>query len=104
VRHMVGGRPPKIQVGRRAPPADELLYRFEFPERPGALMRFLSAMNPSWNISLFNYRNLGADYGSILVGIQVPRQEMGDFRTFLRRVGYPHADETRNPAYRLFLG
>jgi threonine dehydratase len=93
---MVGGHSPLAR--------NELLYRFEFPERPGALMRFLSAMNPSWNISLFNYRNLGADYGSILVGIQVPRQEMGDFRTFLRRVGYPHADETRNPAYRLFLG
>ena len=96
MRHMVGGHSPLAR--------NELLYRFEFPERPGALMRFLSAMNPSWNISLFNYRNLGADYGSILVGIQVPRQEMGDFRTFLRRVGYPHADETRNPAYRLFLG
>jgi len=96
MRHMVGGHSPLAR--------NELLYRFEFPERPGALMRFLSAMNPSWNISLFNYRNLGADYGSILVGIQVPRQEMGDFRTFLRRLGYPHADETRNPAYRLFLG
>jgi len=67
-------------------------------------MRFLSAMNPSWNISLFNYRNLGADYGSILVGIQVPRDEMRDFRRFLERLGYPYANETRNPAYRLFLG
>ena len=96
MRHMVGGH--------SALARNELLYRFEFPERPGALMRFLSAMNPSWNISLFNYRNLGADYGSILVGIQVPREEMGDFRKFLRRLGYPHVDETRNPAYRLFLG
>jgi threonine dehydratase len=61
-------------------------------------------MNPSWNISLFNYRNLGADYGSILVGMQVPKSEMGEFRRFLGRLGYPNADETRNPAYRLFLG
>jgi threonine dehydratase len=96
MRHMVGGHSPLAR--------NELLFRFEFPERPGALMRFLSAMNPSWNISLFNYRNLGADYGSILVGIQVPRHEMSDFRKFLRRLGYPHSDETRNPAYRLFLG
>ena len=96
MRHMVGGHSPLAK--------NELLYRFEFPERPGALMKFLTAMNPGWNISLFNYRNLGADYGSILVGMQVPRGEMGDFREFLARLGYPHADETRNPAYRLFLG
>ena len=95
MRHMVGGHSP---LAKR-----ELLYRFEFPERPGALMRFLSAMNPGWNISLFNYRNLGADYGSILVGIQVPREGMRDFRRFLARLGYPFSDETRNPAYRLFL-
>ena len=96
MRHMVGGHSPLAK--------NELLYRFEFPERPGALMKFLSAMNPSWNISLFNYRNLGADYGSILTGMQVPRDEMGDFRRFLARLGYPYADETGNPAYRLFLG
>jgi threonine dehydratase len=95
MRHMVGGHSPLAK--------NELAYRFEFPERPGALMKFLSAMNPGWNISLFNYRNLGADYGSILVGMQVPREEMGEFRRFLERLGYPHADETRNPAYRLFL-
>jgi len=95
MRRMVGGHSPLAK--------NELLYRFEFPERRGALMKFLSAMNPSWNISLFNYRNLGADYGSILVGMQVPREEMGQFRRFLQRLGYPHADETRNPAYRLFL-
>jgi threonine dehydratase len=94
MRHMVGGH---------AAALDELLYRFEFPERPGALMKFLSAMNPTWNISLFNYRNYGADYGSILVGLQVPRREMGDFRRFLARLGYPCSNETRNPAYRLFL-
>jgi threonine dehydratase len=94
VRHMVGGR---------APAKNELLYRFEFPERPGALMRFLSSMRSDWNISLFHYRNHGADYGRVLVGIQVPRDEMGEFRSFLRNLGYPWADETRNPAYRLFL-
>ena len=95
VRHMVGGHSPLAR--------HELLYRFEFPERPGALMKFLTAMNPGWNISLFHYRNHGADYGSILVGMQVPPREMGDFRRFLARLGYPASDETRNPAYRLFL-
>ncbi|MGD9951018.1 MAG: threonine ammonia-lyase, biosynthetic [Burkholderiales bacterium] len=95
MRHMIGGHSPLAR--------DELLYRFEFPERPGALMKFLTAMNPTWNISLFHYRNYGADYGSILVGMQVPRREMGDFRRFLSRLGYPAYDETRNPAYRLFL-
>lgn len=95
MRHMIGGHSPLAK--------DELLYRFEFPERPGALMKFLTAMNPTWNISLFNYRNYGADYGSILVGMQVPKREMGDFKRFLARLGYPCSDETRNPAYRLFL-
>jgi threonine dehydratase len=94
VRHMVGGR---------APAKDELLYRFEFPERPGALLKFLNSMRSDWNISLFHYRNHGADYGRVLVGMQVPRDEMRQFRVFLREVGYPYADETRNPAYRLFL-
>ena len=103
VRHMVGGRPPKVQVGGRAPAKDELLYRFEFPERPGALLKFLNSMRSDWNISLFHYRNHGADYGRVLVGMQVPREEMPQFRGFLREVGYPYADETRNPAYRLFL-
>jgi len=96
MRHMVGGH--------SALARNELLYRFEFPERPGALMKFLSAMNPNWNISLFHYRNHGADYGSILVGIQVPAKEMAQFRRFLSKLGYPHADESANPAYRLFLG
>jgi len=95
VRHMVGGRAPFAR--------DELLYRFEFPERPGALMRFLEAMRSDWNISLFHYRNHGADYGRVLVGMQVPKVEMREFTTFLRKLGYPYADETRNPAYRLFL-
>jgi threonine dehydratase len=95
MRHMIGGHSPLAK--------DELLYRFEFPERPGALMKFLTAMNPGWNISLFHYRNHGADYGSILVGMQVPKREMGDFRRFLSRLGYPASNETRNPAFRLFL-
>jgi len=96
VRHMVGGRAPFAK--------DELLYRFEFPERPGALLKFLDSMRSDWNISLFHYRNHGADYGRVLVGIQVPREEMRQFRAFLQKLGYPCADETRNPAYRLFLG
>jgi threonine dehydratase len=101
VRHMVGGRSPAPANGARK--AAELLYRFEFPERPGALMRFLSNMRSDWNISLFHYRNHGADYGRVLVGIQVPRAEINEFRRFLEKLGYPYADETRNPAYRLFL-
>ena len=96
---MIGGHLTRQRGG-----AHELLYRFEFPERRGALMKFLTALNPGWNISLFNYRNLGADYGSILVGLQVPKAELREFRRFLGKLGYPHADETRNPAYRLFLG
>jgi len=95
LRHMVGGRAPFAK--------DELLYRFEFPERPGALMKFLDNLRSDWNISLFHYRNHGADYGRVLVGIQVPRDEMPQFRGFLRKLGYPYADETGNPAYRLFL-
>ena len=100
MRHMIGGHSGQR---RRAQRRSELLYRFEFPERRGALMKFLTAMNPGWNISLFNYRNLGADYGSILVGLQVPKSDMREFRRFLGKLGYPHADATRNPAYRLFL-
>ncbi|MGH8692255.1 MAG: threonine ammonia-lyase, biosynthetic, partial [Burkholderiales bacterium] len=94
-RHMVGGRAPFAK--------NELLYRFEFPERPGALMRFLSNMRSDWNISLFHYRNQGADYGRVLVGMQVPRSEFPQFRGFLKKLGYQYADETRNPAYKLFL-
>jgi threonine dehydratase len=101
MRHMVGGHLPRAGGSGGA---KELLYRFEFPERRGALMKFLTAMNPGWNISLFNYRNLGADYGSILVGLQVPKTEMREFRRFLGALGYPYVDATRNPAYRLFLG
>ena len=82
---------------------DERLYRFEFPERPGALIRFLASLHPSWNISLFHYRNQGADYGRILVGIQVPQAEEPALRDFLAALDYPCVDETDNPAYRLFL-
>jgi threonine dehydratase len=104
VRHMVGGHaPPAIRRDARRV-ADELLYRFEFPERPGALMRFLSGMRTDWNISLFHYRNQGSDYGRVLVGMQVPRHEMREFRRFLAELGYPYVDESSNPAYRLFLG
>jgi threonine dehydratase len=95
VRHMVGGHAPGAK--------NEILYRFEFPERPGALMRFLSNMSRGWNISLFHYRNHGADYGRVLVGMEVPPAEQARFRAFLAEVGYPWVDETRNPAYRLFL-
>ena len=95
LRHMVGGRSMLAK--------DELLYRFEFPERPGALMKFLTSMAPNWNISLFHYRNHGADYGRILIGIQVPQNEQKKFQKFLASLGYPHWDETDNPAYRLFL-
>jgi threonine dehydratase len=104
VRHMVGGHAPaEIRKSARGAP-DELLYRFEFPERPGALMKFLSNMRTDWNISLFHYRNQGSDYGRVLVGMQVPRGEMREFQRFLTTLGYPHVDESRNPAYRLFLG
>src|SRR6266849_3806642 len=104
VRHMVGGHaPPAIRRGARGA-ADELLYRFEFPERPGALMHFLSGMRTDWNISLFHYRNQGSDSGRVLVGMQVPRHEMREFQRFLTELGYPYVDESRNPAYRLFLG
>jgi threonine dehydratase len=96
LRHMVGGH--------SALARNELLYSFEFPERPGALMRFLSSMSPNWNISLFHYRNHGADYGRILVGIQVPAGEKKQFREFLATLAYPHRDESQHPAYRLFLG
>ena len=95
VRHMVGGRSELAH--------DERLYRFVFPERPGALMKFLSSMHPSWNISLFHYRNQGADYGRILVGVQVPPGDQPAFQAFIDGLAYPCVDETDNPVYRLFL-
>jgi threonine dehydratase len=96
VRHLVGGHASLAN--------NELLYRFEFPERPGALMKFLNSMRSDWNISLFHYRNHGADYGRVLVGMQVPPHEMAEFRRFLAKLGYVYWDESRNPAYKLFLG
>ncbi|UZQ56323.1 threonine ammonia-lyase, biosynthetic [Trichothermofontia sichuanensis B231] len=96
LRHMVGGHSPLAH--------DELLYRFEFPERPGALMKFVTSMSPNWNISLFHYRNNGADYGRIVVGMQVPSHEMPEWQTFLDSLGYRYWDESQNPAYKLFLG
>ncbi len=95
IRHMVGGHSPLAQ--------DERLLRFVFPERPGALMKFLSLMRPNWNISLFHYRNQGADYGRILVGLQVPEKDEADFATFLQTLDYPWVEETHNPVYRMFL-
>ncbi len=95
LRHMVGGHSPLAQ--------DERLLRFVFPERPGALLKFLSLMRPGWNISLFHYRNQGADYGRILVGLQVPPRDDKAFQKFLDTLGYPYVEETQNPAYRLFL-
>ncbi|MFO1246028.1 MAG: threonine ammonia-lyase, biosynthetic [Ramlibacter sp.] len=95
IRHMVGGH--------SALARDERLLRFVFPERPGALMKFLSAMRPGWNITLFHYRNQGADYGRILVGLQVPQADNKAFQSFLGTLGYPCVEETGNPVYRLFL-
>lgn len=96
LRHMVGGHSPLAH--------HELLYRFEFPERPGALMKFVSSMSPNWNISMFHYRNNGADYGRIVVGMQVPPHEMEEWQAFLDTLGYRSWDESQNPAYKLFLG
>ena len=95
VRYMVGGRASGL--------ADERLYRFQFPERPGALMKFLEALGDGFNISLFHYRNHGADYGRVLAGIEVPPAERARFDAVLDALAYPYVDETDNPAYRLFL-
>ena len=95
IRHLVGGKSALAQ--------DELMYRFEFPERPGALMRFLDSLAPNWNISLFHYRNQGGDVGRVLVGLQVPKADRAAFQQFLHALGYPYVEETDNPAYRLFL-
>ena len=92
-------------VGGHAPSElDEVLYRFDFPERPGALMHFLTQMGRRpWSISMFHYRNHGSDYGRVLIGLQVPQAERADFQSFLEQVGYDYREETDNPAYRLFL-
>jgi threonine dehydratase len=96
IRYMVGGHAHGI--------ADEILYRFEFPERPGALLNFLNKMGKTWNITMFHYRNHGAAYGRVLVGAQVPAAEHKDFQKFLSEINYPYSDETQNPAYKVFLG
>lgn len=95
LRHMVGGRAPEA--------TDERLYSFEFPERPGALLRFLETMDESWNISLFHYRNHGSAHGRVLAGIQVPSADLPRFGDSLARLGYRHHDQSENPAYKLFL-
>ena len=95
VRHMVGGRTPHVE--------SERVCRFEFPERPGALMQFLDALGGRWNISLFHYRNHGADFGRVLAGFEVPDADMGEFQKFLAGLGYDHVHEDRNAAYSLFL-
>lgn len=94
IRYMVGGHAPMA--------ADERLFRFEFPERPGALLAFLKGMSQGWNISLFHYRNHGAAYGRVLMGVQLPTSEVKVFRSFLDKLGYGYAEETDNPAYQLF--
>jgi threonine dehydratase len=96
VRYMVGGRAPNLR--------DEVILRFEFPERPGALLKFLDGVGSHWNITLFHYRNHGADYGRVLAGLQVPQQDRVRFAEQLVTLGYPYEDETENPAYRMFLG
>jgi threonine dehydratase len=95
VRYMVGGHTPGLE--------DELIFRFQFPERPGALLKFLNGLSGSWNISLFHYRNHGADYGRVLAGIQVPVAERTQLKRSLDDLGYPYWDESDNPAYRSFL-
>lgn len=96
VRHMVGGHNPEVE--------NEVLYRFEFPERPGALLNFLRTLGQQFNISLFHYRNHGAAYGRVLAGMQVPPEDKKAFQDFLNELGYPYWEETDNPAYKLFLG
>ena len=96
IRHLVGGHAPAAM-------SDELLFRFEFPERPGALLKFLTHLGARWNISLFHYRNHGAAYGRVLVGMQASTKERREVLRFLDELAYPYTEETDNPAYRLFL-
>ena len=103
LRHMVGGRLPEASKQACAGSCHELLYRFEFPERPGALMTFVNALDPGWSISIFHYRNHGADVGRIVVGVLIPVEEQTEWNAFLKNLGYRCWDETKNPAYTLFL-
>ena len=96
VRHMVGGRAPDVR--------DERLCRFQFPERPGALVQFLEKLGGRWNISLFHYRNHGSDFGRVLAGFEVGDRDLPAFAAFLDELGYPYTSERDNPAYRFFLG
>ena len=96
LRHLVGGHAPNA--------TDEVVLRFEFPERPGALLNFLNHMGQNWNISLFHYRNHAADIGRVLVGIQVPKKDQETFKIFLDKLEYPYFNETENEGYKLFLG
>jgi threonine dehydratase len=94
IRYMVGGHAPQA--------VNERLFRFEFPERPGALLDFLKGLSRGWNISLFHYRNHGAAYGRVLVGVQLDKQALREFRSFMQESGYPYSEETDNLAYQLF--
>ena len=104
LRHMVGGRLPNSKNNIIGKDYKELLYRFEFPERPGALMKFLDKLNPNWSISIFHYRNHGADIGRIVVGVLVHKTEINAWNIFLEKLGYKYWDESINLAYQLFLG
>jgi len=96
VRHLMGGHAPAGD--------EEVIFRFEFPERPGALMKFLQTLGQRWNISLFHYRNHGAAYGRVMVGFQVGAKEKKLAHEFFEKIGYPYKEETDNPAYQKFLG
>ena len=104
LRHMVGGRLPRSINEISNGEYKELLYRFEFPERPGALMRFVNSMRPEWTISIFHYRNHGADTGRIVIGVLVKDSDIPDWKEFVEKVGYKNWEETDNQAYKLFLG
>ena len=104
LRHMVGGRLPRSINQLSKGEYKELLYRFEFPERPGALMRFVNSMRPEWTISIFHYRNHGADTGRIVIGVLVTNSDIPAWNEFVEKIGYKSWEETDNPAYKLFLG
>ena len=104
LRHMVGGRLPQKIIEPDKSNHVELLYRFEFPERPGALINFLKNMKSNWSISIFHYRNHGADVGKIVIGVLIERNEIKDWKKFVEFLGYKYWDETNNQTYKLFLG
>jgi len=104
LRHMVGGRLPKNFKEMDNRNFVERLYRFEFPERPGALINFLNNMKSNWSISVFHYRNYGADVGKIVIGVLIDKNEILEWNNFVRILGYKFWDETQNDTYRLFLG